>query len=43
VIIVLGIFVMQILGIHPAFMIAALLGLALMSRTKKKEERVDAP
>jgi chromate transporter len=42
VIIVLGIVVMQILGIHPAFMIAALLGLALMSRTKK-EGRVDAP
>jgi chromate transporter len=43
VIIVLGIFIMQILGIHPAFMIAALLGLALMSRTKKKKERVDTP
>lgn len=39
---VISIIVMQLLGIHPAFLILALLVTALFSKEKSKEKQVDA-
>lgn len=38
---VISLIVMQLLGIHPAFLILALLITALLSKEKKKEKQVD--
>lgn len=40
IIVVISVFVMEVLGIHPAIMIAALIATALLSKGKEKEKRV---